>query len=96
MPEQPRSKAALWLGGIYLVIGLAAWILPLVAKPGESLAGVYLVLVAQPWASLLVWIMDRFDIDSFAFNMVFMLLGVLLNTWIIYRLLAWLTRSRRG
>ena len=89
-----KSRLALWLSGIYLFFALASWILPLIAKPDESLAGVFLALFAQPWATLLVWFTDKFQLDSFALNMVFMLLGILVNTWIIYRVFSWF--SSRG
>lgn len=93
MSNHRRSKAALWVSGIYLIVALAAWSLPLLAKPGESLAGIFLVLVAQPWATVLLWIMDRINIDSFILNMVFMLLSILFNTWALYRVTFWFAQS---
>lgn len=78
------SKIALWIAGVYLVVALAAWVLPVIAKPGESLAGIYLVPLAFPWSFLLGRIMDRFGIDSMAFNLAFLLLGILVNAGILY------------
>jgi len=49
---------------------------------------------AQPWTMLLTTITDRLQVDSFALNMVVLLAGVLVNSWIIYRVFSWL--SRRG
>ena len=92
MPEAKRSKLALWVSGIYLTFALGSWLLPLIAKPGESLAGVFLILFAQPWASLWVWITDTLQLDIFALTMVFMLVGIGVNTWIIYRLFSWVSR----
>ena len=84
----PISRVAAWIAGIYLVIALAAWVLPLIAKPGESLAGIYVVPLAFPWSFLLGWIMDRFGIDSMAFNSAFLLLGILINAVILYFVLS--------
>jgi len=94
MTEHRKSRLALWLSGIYLFIALGSWVLPLIPQQDASLAGVFMVLIVQPWATLLVWFTDKFQIDSFALNMVFMLLGILVNTWIIYRVFSWF--SSRG
>ena len=82
----------MWLSGIYLALALGSWLLPLIAKPDESMAGIFLVLFAQPWASVWVWVTDMLQIDIFALTMVVMLAGILLNTWIIYRVFAWFSR----
>ena len=92
MSNASKSKLAMWLSGIYLVLALGSWVLPLLAKPGESMAGIFLVLFAQPWASVWVWVTDILQIDIFALTMVVMLAGILLNTWIIYRVFAWFSR----
>ena len=85
---KPVSKVAVWVAGLYLVVALAAWVLPWIAKPGESLAGIYVVPLAFPWSFLLGWIMDRFGIDSMAFNSAFLLLGILINAAILYFVLS--------
>ena len=82
-----RALASLLLAAL----GLAAWTLPLIAKKGESLTGIYLVPFAFPWSMVLSWIMDQTGIDSMLFNMVFLLIGLLLNTVILYYLISWLT-----
>ena len=90
MPLDLTSKFAFWISGIYLAVGLAAWTLPLVAKPGESLAGIFLVPLALPWSLTLSWIIQRTGIDSTLFNMVFLLVGILVNTIILYIVISWL------
>ena len=94
MSEHKKFRLALWLSGIYLFFGLASWILPLIAKPEDSLSAIFLVLFAQPWTMLLTIITDRLQVDSFALNMAVLLAGVLVNSWIIYRVFSWL--SGRG
>jgi len=92
MSNATRSKLAMWLSGIYLVFALGSWALPLIAKPDESMAGIFLVLFAQPWVSLWGWISDLLQVDNFALTMVVMLAAILLNTWIIYRVVSWISR----
>ena len=92
MSEHKKFRLALWLSGIYLFFGLASWILPLIAKPEDSLSAIFLVLFAQPWTMLLTTITDYLQVDSFALNMVVLLAGVLVNSWIIYRVFSWLPR----
>ncbi len=91
MPIAVRSRVAFWIAGFYLVLGLAAWTLPFIAKPGESLAGVYVVMLALPWSTLLVWLMDGLGIDSIVFSSLFLLLGLFANAAILYYGIAWVT-----
>lgn len=91
MPIAVRSRFAFWIAGLYLAVGLAAWTLPLIAKPGESLAGVYIAMLAYPWSTVLVWLMDGLGIDSFVLSSLFLLLGLFANGAILYYLLAWVT-----
>jgi hypothetical protein len=92
MSNIAKSKLAMWLSGIYLVFALGSWVLPLIAKPDESMAGIFLVLFAQPWVSLWGWMSNVLQIDSFALNMAVLLAGILMNTWIIYHVVSWLSR----
>lgn len=92
---KPVSKVAAWTAGLYLVVALAAWVLPWIAKPGESLAGIYVVPLAVPWSYLLGWIMDRTGIDSMVFNSAFLLLGILINTAFLYLVAAKILPARR-
>lgn len=73
-----RSKAAVALTAVYLLLALVA-ALPLVAKEGDSLAGIFLVVFALPWSVVLGALTDRFGIESIAFNYVFLLLGVFID-----------------
>ena len=91
MPFAVKSKFAFWIAGLYLVLGLAAWTLPLIAKRGESLAGVYIAMLALPWSAVLTWLTDGLGIDSLAFSFLFLLVGLLLNAAILYYGIAWLT-----
>ena len=92
MSNKKRPILALWVSGIYLVLGLACWVLPLVARAEDNMSAIFLVFIAQPWASLWVWVADKLQLDSFMPGMLFMLIGILANTWMIYRLFAWMSR----
>ena len=97
MSDRPRSKVALLFAALYLSFSLAALALPLLTGPHASLAGVYAVVIIQPWSTILVWFMDATGLDSVVFNWGFLLLGALINTWLIYKLVAWLALTiRRG
>ena len=91
MPIAVRSRFAFWIAGLYLAVGRGDWTLPLIAKPGESLAGVYVAMLAYPWSTVLVWLMDGLGIDSFVLSSLFRLLGLFANGAILYYLLAWVT-----
>lgn len=91
MPIAVRSRFAFWIAGLYLATGLAAWTLPLIAKPGESLAGVYIAMLAFPWSMVLSRLMDGIGIDSVAFTFLFLLVGLFVNAAVIYYAIAWVT-----
>ena len=93
MSDQQKSRLAFWLSGIYLVLGLASWMLPLIAEPGENLSGIFVVLLAQPWATLLTIVTERLQLDSLVLNMSVMLAGIVVNSWIIYKLVSLFSRS---
>jgi hypothetical protein len=88
MTGKPGSKLALLFAAAYLLLAVASLIFIFVS--GDSLAGVFAVLVIQPWGSWLVWVMDIAGIDSLLFNLLFMSAGALLNCWIIYKTVTWL------
>ncbi len=93
MTETPKSRIGLLIGAAYVLLAVAAIAFIFIADDG--LAGVFAVLVIQPWGSVLVWIMDIFEMDSFLFNMSFMLAGALLNGWLIYRVISWFVKLLR-
>lgn len=95
MADKKISKAAIILTGIYLLLVVAAFSLMLMAKQDESLAGIYVVIVAMPWTILLAWITDTLVIDSIIFNTVFLALGCILNAVIIYSLISYITQLFR-
>lgn len=95
MTDKKISKAAIILTGIYVLLVVAAFSLMLMAKQDESLAGIYVVIVAMPWTILLAWITDTLGIDSIIFNTVFLALGCILNAMIIYSLITYITQLFR-
>jgi hypothetical protein len=83
----PKSRPGLLIAAAYLLVAVAA--IGLVFVVDDGLAGVFAVMIIQPWGSVLVWIMDTFGIDSFVFNVLFMLAGAAVNGWLIYRIISW-------
>jgi hypothetical protein len=77
-----------------MLLALVSLLLILVS--GDSLSGVFAVLIIQPWGTVLVWVMDGSGLDSVLINILFMLGGAILNAWCIYKLLSWLMGRRGG
>jgi hypothetical protein len=89
------SKVALVVAAIYAMAAAFALALPWLARPGASLAGVFAVVLIRPWSTVLVWIMDVAGLDSFLFNWGFLMLGAVVNTWLLYTVVAWLIGAVR-
>ena len=94
LPASQKSTTAVILTSIYLLLVAGAFLVMFLAKEDESLAGIFVVLVAMPWTVLLTWIVDNLGIDSMVFNTVFSALACMLNAWIIYSVISFL--SKRG
>ena len=77
---------------IYLGCVVASLLVLLLAGHGDSLAGIFLVVVAVPWPLVLGWLNALLKIDSMTFNTLFLLAGALVNALILYRLLSFLQR----
>lgn len=90
-----KSKTAITLTVIYLLLVVAAFSLMFMAKQDESLAGIYVVLVAMPWTILLSWFTDSLGVDSITFNTVFLAVGCTLNAIILYSLVSFIARLFR-
>lgn len=74
-----KSVTAVIVTGIYLLLAAGAFAVMFLAQEDESLAGIFVVLVALPWTFFLTWIIDTFSIDSFIFNTVFSALACIIN-----------------
>jgi len=87
------SKAAVIFTAVYLLAVAVSLALLLLAGQGDSLAGIYLVLITFPWSSPLMWINETLRIDSMLFNTLFLLAGGLVNGFIIYRATSFVVRK---
>ena len=94
-PCTRKSTTAAIITGIYLLFVVAAFAVMFLAKEDESLAGIFVVLVAMPWTMLLSWIMDILGVVSFVFTTVFSALACMLNAWIIYAVISFFSRRLR-
>lgn len=96
MLNTKKSKTAIILTTLYLVLAVFAFAVMLMASQGESLAGIFVVLVAMPWTILLTWLLDNLGIDSIVFNTIFLALCCMLNAFIIYYTVSFLARRFRS
>jgi hypothetical protein len=85
------SKTAVVLTVLYLLVVAAALALLLLAGPNDSLAGIYFILVTFPWSSVLMWVTRTFHLDSMVFNSLFLLAGGLINGFVIYKVVSFLS-----
>ena len=88
-----RSKIAIILAGLYLLLVAAALAVLLLAGENDSLAGIFFVLVTFPWSVVLTKVTAAFSMDSMAFNTVFLLVGGLINGGVIYYVVSLLSRK---
>ena len=95
LPASRRSVTAVIVTGIYILLVVGAFAVMFLAKEDESLAGIFVVLVAMPWTVLLSWIIDSLGVDSIVFNSVFSALGCMLNAWVIYSVSSFLSKRFR-
>ena len=95
LPVSRKSKTAVIITGIDILLVVGAFAVMFLAKEDESLAGIFVVLVAMPWTMLLSWIMDNLGIDSTVFNTVYSVLVCMLNAWVIYAVIFFFSRRLR-
>lgn len=91
-----QSKLPIVLTAIYLLISIAAFGVLLAAKEGDSLAGIYVVLVAMPWTPLFTAFTELTGLALFWLNIFLMILGVAINALLIYTFFSWVTRKKNS
>ena len=96
LPVSQKSTTAVIITGIYILLVVGAFAVMFLAKEDESLAGIFVVLVAMPWTILLTWIIDNLGMDSMVFNTVFSALGCMLNALIIYSVSSFLSKRSQN
>jgi len=90
------SKTAVVLTVLYLLVVAAALAVLLLAGKNDSLAGIYFILVTFPWPSVLMWVTRTFHLDSMVFNTLFLLAGSLINGFVIYKVVSFLSARLSG
>ncbi len=94
--RKPKPRIAAILAGLYLLLVFAALAVLLLAGKDDSLAGIYFILITFPWTVVLTKVTTASRVDSMAFNAVFLLIGGLINGFIIYSVTAFLSRKFPG
>ncbi len=79
-----QSKLPLILTTVYIIVSILAFVLMFATMATNSLSGIFVVLVALPWSSFFVSLIDSIGIDSIVLNTVLMAVGVAINALIIY------------
>lgn len=95
LPPPRKCVTAVIATGIYILLAVGAFAVMFLAKEDESLAGIFVVLVAMPWTILLSWITDYFSLNSMVLNTVFSALACMFNAWIIYSIISFLSKRLR-
>lgn len=90
-----KSKIAITLTVIYLLLVVAAFAVLFAAQQDDSLAGIFVVMVAMPWSIFLTWLTETLSIESMAFNTVFLAVGCYLNAVILYSSVSFIARIFR-
>jgi len=90
-----KSKIAITLTVFYLLLVVSAFAILFAAKKDDSLAGIFVVMVAMPWSIFLTWLIETLSIESMAFNTVFMAVGCFLNAVILYSSVSFIARIFR-
>ncbi len=95
-----RVTFARILSGLYVVCLLAALAVLFLTRQHTPFAGIFFVVVTIPWPLVLEGIHKFFHVNTFVFNLVFLLMGGLVNAWILYwaasRIARFLKRAPKG
>ncbi len=90
-----QSKLPFVITSIYIFISILAFILMFMTMATESLSGIFVVLVAMPWALIISQFTNAIGVESIALNAVLMALGVVINAFIIYVFFSFVTRKNK-
>ena len=86
--EKEKSKTAIVVTALYLLVVAASFIIMLITAGDTAMSGIFLILVTLPWSFSLTWAQDRFLLNSLGFNGLFLAAGGLFNSFILYKLIS--------
>jgi hypothetical protein len=79
------------LASLYLAAVVASFILMLMTADDTPMSGIFLILVSLPWSLVLSRVQEIFHVNSVGFNGLFLLTGGLLNGFLLYKFLSFLS-----
>jgi hypothetical protein len=91
-----RSKLAVSLSALYLLVIIASLVMMLITEGDTSMSAIYLVMVTMPWAMVLSPVQKLLQIDSMIFATVFLVIGGIFNTTVLYHMLSFVTGGYRS
>lgn len=89
-----QSKVPIIITSIYGVLSIMAFVLMFATIDTESLSGIFVVLVAMPWSIYFSPLIESIGIDSMTIKTLFMVVGVMINAFLIYSFFSFITRRK--
>ena len=89
-----QSKVPIIITSLYAVLSIMAFVLMFATIYTESLSGIFVVLVAMPWSIYFSPMIDSIGIDSIIITTLFMVVGVMINAFLIYSFFSFITRRK--
>jgi hypothetical protein len=88
MNNKGKSKAALVIAGLYMLVVVAAFIVMLATSSDTAMSGIFLVMLTPPWPLALGALQKILQTDSSLFASLFLLAGGAVNSAVLYRIIA--------
>ncbi len=94
--DATRSRTAVIITSLYLLTVAASLIIMWMTADETAMSGIFLVLFTLPWAPVLTWIQDALQLDSLPASGLLLAAGGMLNGFILYRFISFITgRSKQ-
>ena len=91
LQKKKRSIVAVSITLLYLIALLASLVIMLMTAEETAMSGIFLVMVTMPWTMLLGWLKELLQTDSMLLSTVFLISGGLVNSFVLYKMLSFVT-----
>ena len=91
----PHKTAALAVAGVYLLLAVLAFAVMFMAGPDESLAGIFVVVVALPWSMMMDPVIGLLGGNQAVITAI-MMIDVIINAGLLYVITSWITKAVCG
>ncbi|NOQ65485.1 MAG: hypothetical protein GQ582_13320 [Methyloprofundus sp.] len=89
-----QSKVPMIITSIYAVLVVIAFIIMFATIETDSFSGIFVVFLAMPWSIVFASLIESIGVDSMIIKTLFMLVGAMINTFLIYTFFSFMTRSK--